>query len=97
MMPVLFKDLQEKQFISICSTSLEGKPHETKHHGKIKPPKVAEQYLQMAAVVDINNHVRIGSPGLEMSGLPKTIFTNNLLEFLVFHSAISFWQQHTPP
>lgn len=65
MMAVLFKDLQEKQFISTCSTSLEGKPRETKHHGKIKRPKVAEQYLQMAAGIDIHNHIRTGSLGLE--------------------------------
>ena len=65
MMAVLFKDLQEKQFISTCSTSLEGKPRDTKHHGKIKRPKVAEQYLQMAAGIDIHNHVRTGSFGLE--------------------------------
>ena len=39
MMAVLFKDLQEKQFISTCSTSLEGNPRKTKHHGLIKRPK----------------------------------------------------------
>ena len=64
-MAVLFKDLQEKQFISTCSTSLEGKPCETKHHGKIKHPKVAEQYLQMATGIDIHTHLRTGSSGLE--------------------------------
>ena len=61
MMAVFFKDLQVKQFISTYSTSLEGKPRETKHHGKIKCPKVAEQYLQMATGIDIHNHVRTGS------------------------------------
>ena len=65
MMAVLFKDLKEKQFVSTCSTSLEGKPRKTKHHGLIKRPKVAEQYLQMAAGIDIHNHVRTGSLGLE--------------------------------
>ena len=65
MMAVLFKDLQEKQFTLTCSTSLEEKPRETKHHGKIKHPKVAEHYLKMAAGIDIHNHVRTGSSGLE--------------------------------
>ena len=63
MICVLFKDDQEKQFILTCSASLEGKP--CKYHGKIKDPKVAEQYLQIPAAIDIHNHVRTGSSGLE--------------------------------
>ena len=63
MICVLFKDDQEKQFILTCCASLEGKP--CKHHGKIKDPKVVEQYLQIPAGIDIHNHVRTGSSGLE--------------------------------
>ena len=63
MICVLFKDDQEKKFILTCCDSLEGKP--CKHHGKIKDPKVVEQYLQIPAGIDIHNHVRTGSSGLE--------------------------------
>ena len=63
MLACLFKDLKEKQFISNCSTSLEGEPRVTKHHGEIARPQVAEVYLKMAAGIDIHNHVRTGSSG----------------------------------
>ena len=91
MMAVLFKDLKEKQFISSCSTDLEGEPRITRHHGNISRPKVAETYLKLAAGIDIHNHVRTGSVGLEdvwrtkeyvhrqFAGITGFIFTNAYL------------------
>ena len=101
MLACLFKDLKEKQFISNCSTSLEGEPIVTKHHGEIARPQVAEVYLKMAAGIDIHNHVRTGSSGLEdvwqtknyvhrqFAGIIGFIFTNSYLAINYFSNGYS--------
>ena len=58
-------DLQAKEFISTCSTSLEGPPRVTKHHGLVKRPEVAHDYLSYASGIDIFNRFRTGGTGLE--------------------------------
>ena len=65
LLAVRFVDLQVKQFISTCSTSTVGPPRETKHNGFINHPQMAYDYLNNAAGIDIHNHVRTGSFGLE--------------------------------
>ena len=60
-----FKDLKVKDFVSTCSTALPGNPRKTKHHGNVPRPKVAEEYLQYSAAIDIHNHYRCGSAALE--------------------------------
>ena len=93
---VNFLDLQLKHFISTCSTVLPGPPRETKHCGEIARPKVAFEYLQSAAAIDIHNHVRTGSMGLEDAlltqspfvrqfiGLTGFVFSNAFLAFRFF-------------
>ena len=71
LLAVKFKDLQSKQFISTCSASSVGNPRETRHHGLVQRPKVASDYLKFAAGIDIHNHVRTGSKGLEDVWLTK--------------------------
>ena len=65
LLAVKFMDLQEKQFISTCSTSSVGPPRQTKHHGEVPRPQIAYDYLSYAAGIDIHNHVRTGSLGFE--------------------------------
>ena len=65
LLAVRFRDLKVKQFISTCSTILPDEPRKTKHHGLVPRPQVAENYLKMSAGIDIHNHVRTGSMGLE--------------------------------
>ena len=60
-----FVDLKPKQFISTCSTTIPGIPRQTKYHGAVKRPQVAEFYLKYSASIDIHNHVRTGSLGME--------------------------------
>lgn len=106
MMAVLFRDLQEKQFISHCSkdtTSLEGKARHTEHHEKIKHPQLAEQCLQMAAGIDIHNYARACSSGLcdvqstknntnqQFSGILGFTFSNTF--FLAIHFTQNFEQK----
>ena len=62
---VRFKDLQVKDFITTCGSILPGNPRQTKYHGAIARPQVAEMYLHNAASIDVHNHVRTGSAGLE--------------------------------
>ena len=62
---VSFQDIKKKQFISTCSTILPGNSRKTKHLGEVSCPKVAEFYLNHVAAIDIHNHVRTGSMGLE--------------------------------
>lgn len=100
MMAVLFRDLQEKQFISHCSkdtTSLEGKGRHTEHHEKIKHPQLAEQCLQMAAGIDIHNYARACSSGLCDVCPQKTTIISNFQEFLVSHLAIPSSSQYILP
>ena len=72
LMAVKFVDLQPKQFISTCSVATCGPPRITKHHGVIPRPKVAFEYLQFAAGIDIHNHLRTGSAGFEDVWLTKS-------------------------
>ena len=60
-----FRDLQIKDFISTCSTSIPGAPRVTKHHGNVPRPQVAEHYLKYSAAIDVHNHNRSGSVALE--------------------------------
>ena len=81
-LPRLFKDLKEKQFISSCSTSVNGEPRKTKHNGDIERPQVAEWFLKMAAGIDIHNQIRTGSAGLEhvwLTNFFRFIITNAYL------------------
>ena len=65
LMATRFLDLQEKLIISSCSTDLPGQPRRTKHHGDVSRPQVAYEYLTSSASIDIHNHFRTGSLGLE--------------------------------
>ena len=56
----------------------------------IKHPKVAGQCLQMAAEIDINNHVSKGLLDQKMHELPKITFASNLQAFLASNLAIHF-------
>ena len=90
-MATRFLDLQEKLFITSCSTSLAGPPRLTKYHGAISRPQVAYDYLSSSASIDVHNHFRTGSVGLEdvwktknsnmrqVGGVLGFIFTNAYL------------------
>ena len=69
---VSFQDIKKKQFISTCSTILPGNPRKTRHLGEVSHPKVAECYLNHVAAIDMDNHVRTGSMGLENTILTKS-------------------------
>ena len=96
LMACSFQDLKLKQFISTCSTTIPGKPRKTKHYGDVPRPQVAELYLTYAASIDVHNHVRTGSLGLEdvlltlspharqFSGIVGFLFTNAYLAFKYF-------------
>ena len=96
LLAVQFMDLKLKQFISSTSTSLEGAPRVTKHHGEVSRPTVAVDYLRFAAGIDIHNHVRTGSLGFEdvwkthnyihrqFAGIFGFLFTNAYLAFNYF-------------
>ena len=93
---VSFQDIKKKQFIYTCSTILLGSPRKTKHLGEVSRPKVAEFYLNHAAAIDIHNHIRTGSMGLEDAILTKSphirqftgilgfLFTNAYLAYRYF-------------
>ena len=96
LLAVKFTDLQEKQFIATCSTSAAGEPRSTKHCGFIPRPQIAVDYLKYAAGIDIHNHVRTGSLGLEdvwmtksslncqIAGVLGFVFTNAYLAMKYF-------------
>ena len=65
LMATRFVDLKEKMFIATCSTYLAGPPRETKHHGLVPRPMNAFTYLEGSPSIDIHNHFRTGSSGLE--------------------------------
>ena len=97
---VRFTDLKKKDFVSTCSTAISGEPRVTKHCGKISRPQVAEYYLRYAAAIDIHNHIRTGSLGLEdvyrtssphkrqFGGIVGFLFTNAYLAYNYFNSNI---------
>ena len=74
-----YMDLQAKQFISTCSTSLDG---------LVKRPEVAHDYLSYAAGIDIFNHFCTDGTGIEdvwhtksphirqFAGVLSFVFTN---------------------
>ena len=102
MLAVKFWDLQHKQFISRCSTSVEGDPRRTKHHGNITRTVVAVDYLSYAAGIDIHNHYRMGAGGFEdawqtnsahirqFAGVFSFIFTNAFLAMKHFKKGNNF-------
>lgn len=55
------KDLKVKDFILTCSTSVQGNPRATYHHGFVNCPQVGESFLKYAASIDIQNHYHTGS------------------------------------
>ena len=91
-----FIDLQEKLFISSTSTDLDGPPRKTKYSGDISRPQIAYDYLSKAASIDIHNHYRTGSVGLEdvwqtksahmrqAAGIFGFLFTNSYLAYIKF-------------
>ena len=95
-----FMDLKEKMFISSCSTDLEGPPRVTKYNGKVSRPQVAYDYLSNSASIDIHNHYRTGSAGLEdawqtksahmrqVAGVLGFLFTNGYLAYVNFQKQI---------
>ena len=99
LMATRFLDLQEKLFISSCSTSLESPPLATKYHGDVPRPMVAYEYLSSSASIDIHNHFRTGSSGLEdawqtknanlrqVAGVIAFLFTNAYLAYRHFHKS----------
>ena len=92
-------DLQEKLFISSCSTDLDGLPRVTKHHGDVRYQQVAYDYLSNSTSIDIHNHFRTGSVGLEdawqtksvhmrqFAGVLGFLFTNGYLAYSKFQKS----------
>ena len=93
LMATRFLDLQEKLFISSCSTDLPGPPRHTKYSGDVSRPSNAYNYLTASASIDIHNHFRTGSVGLEdvwntkcphirqAAGVFGFLFTNSYLAY----------------
>ena len=98
-MATCFLDLQEKLFISSCSTSLDGPPQATKYHGDVPQPMVAYEYLSSSASIDIHNHFCTGSTALEdvwqaknanmrkVAGVIRFLFTNAYLAYRHFQKS----------
>ena len=84
-----FKDLKVEDFISTCSAALPGNPRKTKHHGNVPRPKVAEEYLQYAAAIDIHNHYPCGSAPLEDVWSTK----NPIHKPIIFYFRLLLYQQ----
>ena len=78
LLAVRFQDLKYKQFISTCSTSKEGPPGVTKHHGNNSRPQVAADYLKYAAGIDMFGREQ---QHLRMFGKQKIITFANFREF----------------
>ncbi len=71
LLAVRFIDLQEKMFVSDVSTTVHGPLWVTKHHENVSRPMVASDYLENCAGINIHNHYRTGSCGLEDSWKTK--------------------------
>ena len=80
-----FRDLKVRDFFSTCSSVIPGLPIKTKHHGKVVWPNVAYEYLKYAAAIDIHNHYRNGSAGLEDVWLTKSLHKKQLGGILGFY------------
>ena len=93
LLAVSFQDLKLKQFIATCSTTLPGNSEKTKHHGHVPLPQVAEFYLTHVTSIDVHNHVRTQSLGLEdvlqtrsphvrqLTGIMGFLFTSRYLKY----------------
>lgn len=91
-----FLDLKMKDSISTYSTAIPGRPRQTRHHGLVPRPQVAEQYLKNSASIDVHNHYRTGSCGFEdiwhtknphrrqLAGILGFCFTNSFLAMKYF-------------
>jgi hypothetical protein len=77
-------------YIATASTSLEGSPRVTKYHGDIKRPQVASEYCDMSAAVDIHNHYRTGSIGLEDAVRTKSGFIRQFCGVIGFLATNTF-------
>ena len=98
-MATRFLDLKEKMFISSCSTDLSGPARKTKYHGLVPRPQVAFDYLSTSASIDIHNHFRTGSTGLEdawqtknahvrqVAGVLGFLFTNAYMAYRHFRNS----------
>ena len=96
LLAVRFMDLQDKQFITTYAASIPGPPRKTKHHGEITRPVVAFEYLSYCNGIDVHNHYRTGSRGLEdvwhthsphirqFTGIMSFVFTNAFLAHKYF-------------
>ena len=94
-----FKDFNVNNFISTCSTSVPENLKITCHHDLVNHPQMAESYLKYAAFIDIHNHYRTGTWGVEVtwhtkkglwftnSFLPYKYFCNKSIEYLQFKMA----------
>ena len=97
-----FRDLKVKDFISTCSSAIPGLPRKTKHHGNVVRPKVAEEYLKYAVAVDIHNHYRNGSVGIEDIWQTKNLQKSQLAGLLGFcftnaHLAMKYFGKNNQP
>ena len=90
LMAVKIKDLKQRMYIATASTSLEGAPRVTKYHGSIKRPQVAAEYCDMSASVDIHNHYRTGSIGLEDAVRTKSGFIRQVCGVMGFLATNAF-------
>ena len=99
LMTTCFLDLQEKLFISSCSTNLDGPPRATKYHVDVPQQMVAYEYLSSSASIDIHKYFRTGSTGLEdawqmknanmrqVAGAIGFLFTNAYLAYRHFQTS----------
>ena len=99
LMATRFLDLQEKLFIPSCSSCLDGPPRATKYHRDVPRPMVAYDFLSSSASIDIHNHFRTGSTGLEdawqtknanmrqVAGAIGFLFTNAYLAYHHFQKS----------
>ena len=70
LLAVQYRDKKEKQLLSSCSTTLPGEPRikiskRTKETTMIPRPRIFSEYCEAAGAIDIYNHFRTGSAGLE--------------------------------
>ena len=70
--------------------NISSEPRKTKHHGEMARPIVAEEYLKHAASIDIHNHLRTGSQGLEDVWRTKNPHRRQLAGILSFCFTNSF-------
>ena len=64
-MAVRYTDLKKVDIVTTCSSVTDGNPRTTKHCGEIARPTAAQVYYSNALKIDVHNHFRTGSQGLE--------------------------------